>query len=102
MRTINIRISHYIRYLDIPAGTYPENRLVDGAIGSYEDLVAAVGPDFGSIGEESTLDFQASIPLIWPQTTVLFQTDDEYWEIVGSEGFFNSETIPLFLTYMFN
>ncbi|PTB37277.1 hypothetical protein M441DRAFT_72569 [Trichoderma asperellum CBS 433.97] len=77
-------------YLDIPAGTYPENRLVDGAIGSYEDLVASVGTGFGSIGPESTLDFQASIPLIWPQTTVLFQTDDEYWEIVGSEGFFNT------------
>lgn len=56
--------------------------------------MAAVGPDFASIGPESTLDFQASIPLIWPQTAVLFQTDDEYWEIVGSEGFFNSMTDP--------
>lgn len=65
--------------------------MVDGAIGSYEDLVAAVGPDFGSIGAESTLDFQSSIPLIWPQKTVLFQTNDEYWEIVGTEGFFNSK-----------
>ncbi|RFU72704.1 alkaline serine protease [Trichoderma arundinaceum] len=34
--------------LEIPAGTYSENRLVDGAIGSWEDLVAGVGPDFGT------------------------------------------------------
>ncbi|KAL7941112.1 peptidase S8/S53 domain-containing protein [Trichoderma barbatum] len=76
--------------LDIPAGTYPENRLVDGAIGSWEDLVATVGPGFGDIGIESTLDFQAAIPLIWPQKTVLFQTNDEYYEIVGTAGFFNT------------
>lgn len=95
------RVSYCTSYLDIPAGTYPENRLVDGAIGSYEDLVAAVGPGFGSIGAESTLDFQASIPLIWPQTTVLFQTDDEYWELVGSEGFFNSKINPWSFLHMF-
>ncbi|KAL5089120.1 hypothetical protein Trisim1_005975 [Trichoderma cf. simile WF8] len=77
-------------YLDIPAGTYPENRLVDGAFGSYEDLVAAIGSQFGGLGQESTLDFQSAIPLIWPQTTVLFQTNDEYYEIVGTEGFFNT------------
>jgi tripeptidyl-peptidase-1 len=61
--------------------------------------VAAIGTEYGGLGEESTLDFQASIPLIWPQTTVLFQTDDEYWEIVGSEGFFNSKTNPWPLTH---
>lgn len=64
--------------------------------------MAALGPDWTSIGAESTLDFQASIPLIWPQTTVLFQTDDEYWEIVGSEGFFNSKTDPWSLIGTFN
>jgi tripeptidyl-peptidase-1 len=63
--------------------------------------VAAIGPDFGSIGQESTLDFQASIPLIWPQTAVLFQTDDEYWEIVGAEGFFNSKADLWFLVRPF-
>lgn len=102
MQTTKARISYCCRYLDIPAGTYPENRLVDGAIGSYEDIVATLGPDWTSIGAESTLDFQASIPLIWPQTTVLFQTDDEYWEIVGSEGFFNSKINPWSLVHMFS
>lgn len=65
--------------------------MVDGAIGSYEDLVATIGSSFGGLGLESSLDFQSAIPLIWPQTTVLFQTNDEYYEIVGTEGFFNSK-----------
>ncbi|UKZ74649.1 hypothetical protein TrVFT333_002319 [Trichoderma virens FT-333] len=76
--------------LNIPKGTYPENRLVDGAIGSYEDIVATIGSNFGGLGLESTLDFQSAIPLIWPQKTVLFQTNDEYYEIVGTQGFFNT------------
>ncbi len=37
---------------------------------------------------ESNLDFQASIPLIWPQKTVLFQTDDEWYEEVGTPELF--------------
>ena len=78
-------------YLNIPAGTYPENRLIDGAIGSYEDVVATLGDGFAAVGAESTLDFQSSMPLIWPQTPVLFQTDDEYYEIVGTEGWMNSK-----------
>ncbi|KAH8883712.1 subtilisin-like protein [Thozetella sp. PMI_491] len=77
-------------YLNIPAGTYPENRLIDGAIGSYEELVATVGDNFGGIGGESTLDFQAAMPLIWPQKPVLFQTDDELYEIEGTNGWMNT------------
>ncbi|KAH8879787.1 subtilisin-like protein [Thozetella sp. PMI_491] len=60
----------------IPNGTYPEERLVDGAIGAYEtpsDLPLGRG-------EESDLDFQAAWPLIWPQKTVLFQEDDQWYE----------------------
>ncbi|KAL7790713.1 peptidase S8/S53 domain-containing protein [Trichoderma ceciliae] len=77
-------------YMNIPKGTYPENRLIDGAIGSWEDLVAAVGSDYGGIGLESTLDLQASIPLVWPQKTVLFQTNDEYYETEQPAGFLNT------------
>jgi tripeptidyl-peptidase I len=55
--------------------------------------VAATGVDgyFGA-GGESTLDFQASMPLIWPQKPVLFQTDDQYYEGGGSNGWLNSKT----------
>ncbi|KAH8897744.1 subtilisin-like protein [Thozetella sp. PMI_491] len=74
---------------EIPTGSYPENRLVDGAIGSSEDLSEFFG-FFVDPGVESNLDFQAAIPLVWPQTTVLFQTDDEYYEEVGTPGFLNT------------
>ena len=56
---------------------YPEDRLIDGAIGAYE-----TPNDVGvEVGVESDLDFQAAWPIIWPQTTVLYQTDDNIIEI---------------------
>ncbi len=76
--------------LKIPNGTYPENRLIDGALGSSEDVALLQDSDGFVPGPESNLDFQVSIPLIWPQKTVLFQTDDEYYEENSGNGFFNS------------
>ncbi|KAL1840747.1 hypothetical protein VTK73DRAFT_3682 [Phialemonium thermophilum] len=75
-------------YPEIPQGTYPTEKLIDGAIG------AAQTPD--QVGPESNLDFEAAWPLIWPQKTVLFQTDDQYYEINMTSantpylGFWNS------------
>ncbi|KAH8897407.1 subtilisin-like protein [Thozetella sp. PMI_491] len=80
--------SYLTTLTNIPSGTRPENRLIDGAIGSEEDLakvLSGVSPGF-----ESNLDFQSAMPIIYPQTTVLFQTNDEYWEEVGTPGFFNT------------
>lgn len=80
-------------YPDIPAGTYPEERLVDGAIGAVEDVPGYTQAD---AGVESDLDFEAAWPLIWPQKTVLFQTDDEFYEINETQantplyGFYNT------------
>lgn len=59
-------------------------------MGAYED------PYYGSwpvtLGEEADLDFQAAWPLIWPQKTVLFQEDDQYYEYTEDfNGFWNSE-----------
>ena len=65
-------------YPYIPPGTYPEERLVDGAIGAVEDVPRYNQSDAGI---ESDMDFEASWPLIWPQKTVLFQTDDQFYEI---------------------
>lgn len=77
-------------YLKIPNGTYPENRLIDGALGAYEDPYDGQWPI--ELGEEADLDFEAAIPLIWPQKTVLFQEDDQYYEYTGAySGFWNSE-----------
>jgi len=50
------------------------------------------------MGEESDLDFQAAWPLIWPQKTVLFQEDDQWYEVNENEqdtpllGFWNSKS----------
>ncbi|ROW03279.1 hypothetical protein VSDG_01502 [Cytospora chrysosperma] len=73
-------------YLHIPNGTYPENRLIDGAIGAYEDPYD--GPWPIELGAEADLDFEAAWPLIWPQKTVLFQEDDQYYEYTGDFGGF--------------
>ena len=89
---------HAVLISTIPNGTYPEHRLIDGAVGSSEDVVAAYGWDGFPAGGESNLDFQAAIPLIHPQGTVLFQSDDEFWEENGSWGFFNSKHHRSFFT----
>lgn len=51
----------------IPTGTHPVFSPVDGGIPPVP--VTAAGP-------ESDLDFQVSYPILWPQNSVLFQTDD--------------------------
>ncbi|CAK7264281.1 hypothetical protein SEPCBS119000_000908 [Sporothrix epigloea] len=70
----------------VPQGTYPISRLIDGA---YADVDEADG------GSESSIDFMSTIPLIYPQQTVLFQTDDENYETYNTGntsywGFFNT------------
>jgi tripeptidyl-peptidase-1 len=47
-------------------------------------------------GDEADLDFQVAIPLIHPQQSILFQTDDEWYQRNQLQpdtqypGFFNS------------
>ncbi|KAK2609355.1 hypothetical protein QQS21_002136 [Conoideocrella luteorostrata] len=52
----------------IPAGTGPELNLINGA-------TAPNGPD--NAGGESDLDFEMAIPIIYPQTTTLFQVNSQ-------------------------
>ncbi|KAG5970552.1 hypothetical protein E4U55_001614 [Claviceps digitariae] len=52
---------------NIPAGTGPDVDLINGA-------TAPVSPD--QAGIESSLDFQMAIPIVYPQTTTLFQVND--------------------------
>ncbi|SPQ24197.1 5c144f50-d437-4163-8e69-cc08c50b03a7 [Thermothielavioides terrestris] len=56
----------------VPQGTHPELRSINGAFGPTNATLQA--------GEEADLDIQVAAPLIWPQKTVLFQTDDEWYE----------------------
>jgi hypothetical protein len=75
-------------YPQIPNGTYPIERLVDGAIGAVEDSPNMPVP----IDLEAPLDFDSSWPLIYPQKLVLFQEDDEYYESHPYyNGFWNSK-----------
>lgn len=78
-------------YPRVPQGTYPEERLVDGAVGYAE----TPGDSTVEVGGESNLDFQAAWPIIWPQKTVLFQVDDQPVELAESNvlpylGFYNT------------
>jgi tripeptidyl-peptidase-1 len=60
-----------IFFSEIPTGTHPTLKAIDGA--------KAPAP-VQSAGPESDLDFQISYPIIWPQNSVLFQTDDMVYE----------------------
>lgn len=66
----------------IPVGTGPKLEAIDGA--KAPNPVTSAGP-------ESDLDFQVSYPLIYPQGTVLFQTDDPVYEANYTfSGFLNN------------
>lgn len=75
-------------YSWVANGSHPELRLINGAEGPTTNINAA--------GEEADLDFEVAMPLIWPQKTVLFQTDDEIYQLEQTKattkyiGFFNS------------
>jgi len=66
----------------IPQGTYPQNRLIDGAAGAASPSSTPSVP----IGGEADLDFEVAWPLIWPQKTINFQVDDEWYEGEENNG----------------
>jgi tripeptidyl-peptidase-1 len=55
-------------YPTIPKGTTPILKPVDGAPGLTSQANG---------GGESTLDFELAYPIVYPQSIVLFQTDDK-------------------------
>ncbi|CAK7264275.1 hypothetical protein SEPCBS119000_000905 [Sporothrix epigloea] len=66
----------------VPNGTYPIPRLIDGSYAETKEIWA---------GEEANLDFMTAIPLIYPQQTVLFQTDNDRSSLNASyKGMFNT------------
>ncbi|KAI4726541.1 aorsin [Aureobasidium sp. EXF-10728] len=64
----------------IPVGTHPKLEAIDGAVAPVS---------VANAGAESDLDFQISYPIIYPQNSILFQTDDPVYE--------NNYTYPGFL-----
>ncbi|KAK4233257.1 peptidase S8/S53 domain-containing protein [Achaetomium macrosporum] len=53
----------------VPRGTHPKLKSINGALGPTNNRSLP--------GDEADLDFEVAIPLIWPQRSILFQTDDE-------------------------
>lgn len=69
-------------YPTIPQGTHPKLDAIDGAVAPNSVLDA---------GPESDLDFEISYPIIYPQNSILFQTDDPVYEANYTyEGFLNN------------
>jgi tripeptidyl-peptidase-1 len=66
----------------IPKGTHPQPAFIDGA-----NAPVAVK----DAGAESDLDFQLAYPILWPQNTVLYQTDDINYAtgVIPTNGGFN-------------
>ena len=68
---------------NIPQGTHPILDGIDGATAPVATLADA--------GSESDLDFQISYPIIYPQNSILFQTDDDdYEDDYTYDGFLNN------------
>ena len=68
---------------NIPQGTHPTLDGIDGATAPVADVMDA--------GPESDLDFQISYPIIYPQNSILFQTDDDVYEANYTyQGFLNN------------
>jgi len=68
---------------NIPLGTHPTLDGIDGA--------TAPAPTLANAGPESDLDFQISYPIIYPQNSILFQTDDDVYEANYTfQGFLNN------------
>jgi tripeptidyl-peptidase I len=67
----------------IPQGTHPKPAFIDGA---EAPVVVA------NAGGESDVDFELAYPVLWPQGTVLFQTDDINYAtgVVWTIGAFNT------------
>lgn len=78
---LNLFFANFTSY--IPNGTHPIPNFIDGA--------SAPVP-VSQAGGESDLDFQLAYPIIYPQTTTLYQTDDAFYTSVNStaSGIFNT------------
>lgn len=69
-------------YPRIPQGTHPTLNSIDGATAPNPVLTA---------GPESDLDFEISYPIIYPQNSILFQTDDPVYQAnYIYQGFLNN------------
>ncbi|KAI1643203.1 subtilisin-like protein [Daldinia loculata] len=67
----------------IPQGTRPLNLSINQAVWHYnEDDPYVSQPD------EADLDLDVAYPIIYPQTTTVYQTDDDYYTLHSSNAYF--------------
>jgi tripeptidyl-peptidase I len=78
---LNLFFANYTSY--IPQGTHPKPSFIDGAQAPVPVSQA---------GGESDLDFELAYPILWPQGTVLYQTDDINYAtgVISTAGGFNT------------
>lgn len=79
---LNLFFGNFTPY--IPNGTHPIPNMIDGAKAPVSLQLA---------GGESDLDFQVAYPLVYPQTTTLYQTDDIFYAFgndPNATGLFNT------------
>ncbi|KAL4800666.1 peptidase S8/S53 domain-containing protein [Aspergillus venezuelensis] len=62
---------------EIPNGTHPTLHGINGGVAPTAQ---------NNSGPESSIDFQLSYPLIWPQQSILFQTDDPFYQAMMDNG----------------
>ncbi|KAK0855543.1 hypothetical protein LTS02_011011 [Friedmanniomyces endolithicus] len=80
---LNSFFTNFTKY--IPNGTHPVLDSIDGGMAPITNLSQA--------GSEANLDFELAIPIIYPQTATLFQSDDLYYALGGNGttgGIFNT------------
>ncbi|WPH02277.1 Hypothetical protein R9X50_00513300 [Acrodontium crateriforme] len=73
---LNLFYKNFTQY--IPQGTGPILKSVDGGHAPVTSIADA--------GGESDLDFELAIPIVYPQTTTLYQTDDDYYVSQNGAG----------------
>ncbi|KAI0893070.1 subtilisin-like protein [Annulohypoxylon nitens] len=68
---------------NIPQGTRPQNLSIDVAVWHYNE-----NDTYVSYPDEADLDLDVAYPIIYPQTTTVYQVDDEYYNLYSANGYF--------------
>ncbi|KAI1371567.1 subtilisin-like protein [Hypoxylon crocopeplum] len=68
---------------NIPQGNRPLNLSINQAVWHYNENDTNI-----SQPNEADLDLDVAYPIIYPQTTTVYQTDDEYYTLYSSNGYF--------------
>ncbi|KAI8965487.1 subtilisin-like protein [Daldinia sp. FL1419] len=68
---------------NIPQGTRPLNFSINQAVWHYDE-----DDPYVSQPDEADLDLDVAYPIIYPQTATVYQTDDEYYTLYSSNGYF--------------